>query len=152
MCVCVSKYACITRCRYVCQHRLYVRACVHVCISSGSRGWVRGGPRNMKAMRLPLGAIFFMTNYYRAGGAWPLPAPHLLLVYVCMCGVCACMCACTTWCWHVSQHGVYVHGCMYVCITWSLCLCMRVLGVRVCMSVGACMCVLPGVCVYVCVY
>ena len=26
-----------------------------------------GGPRNMKSMQLPSAAIFFMTNFYRAG-------------------------------------------------------------------------------------
>ena len=38
--------------------------------SSGSRGRV-GGPRNMKSRRPPSSAIFFMTNFYRTGGAWP---------------------------------------------------------------------------------
>ena len=46
-------------------------------ISSGSSGRVRGGPRNMKSMRPPLAAIFFMTYFYRArGGPWP-PRPPL---------------------------------------------------------------------------
>ena len=44
--------------------------------SSGSSGRVRGGPRNMKSMRLPLAAIFFMTNFYTAGGAMT-PSPPL---------------------------------------------------------------------------
>ena len=34
-----------------------------------------GGARNMKSMRPPLVAIFFMTNFYRAGGAGPLAHP-----------------------------------------------------------------------------
>ena len=36
-----------------------------------------GDARNMKSMRLPLAAIFFMTYFYRVGGrrvAWP-PRP-----------------------------------------------------------------------------
>ena len=46
-----------------------------VFFSSGSSGRVRGGPRNMKSMRLPLAAIFFMTYFHRArGGPWP-PRP-----------------------------------------------------------------------------
>ena len=41
-------------------------------LSSGSSGRVRGGPRNMKSMRPPSAAIFFMTYFYRArGGPWP---------------------------------------------------------------------------------
>ena len=44
--------------------------------SSGSSDWVRGGPRNMKSMRPPLVAIFFMTYFYRArGGHGPLAPP-----------------------------------------------------------------------------
>ena len=44
--------------------------------SSGSSGWVRGGLRKMKSMQLPLAAIFFMTNFYRArGGHGPLSPP-----------------------------------------------------------------------------
>ena len=44
--------------------------------SSGSSGRVRGGRKNMKSMRPPLVAIFFMTYFYRTGGggAWP-PRP-----------------------------------------------------------------------------
>ena len=43
--------------------------------SSGSSGRVSGGPRNMKSMRLPSAAIFFMTYFHRArGGPWP-PRP-----------------------------------------------------------------------------
>ena len=43
--------------------------------SSGSSGRVRGGPRNLKSMRPPLVAIFFMTYFHRArGGPWP-PRP-----------------------------------------------------------------------------
>ena len=41
--------------------------------SSESSGRVR--PRNMKSMRPPLVAIFFMTNFYRAGGMAPSPPP-----------------------------------------------------------------------------
>ena len=42
--------------------------------SSGSSGRVGEGPRNMKSMRLPLAAIFFMTNFYRdRGGMAPFP-------------------------------------------------------------------------------
>ena len=35
----------------------------------------------MKSMRPPLATIFFMTNFYRAGGAWPPrpPPPDPLL-------------------------------------------------------------------------
>ena len=45
--------------------------------SSGSSGRVRGrGPRNMKSMRPPSAAIFFMTYFHRAGGPWP-PRPPL---------------------------------------------------------------------------
>ena len=44
--------------------------------SSGSSGRVRGGPRNMKSMRAPLAAIFFMTYFHRPGGPWP-PRPPL---------------------------------------------------------------------------
>ena len=41
--------------------------------SGGSSGRVRGGPRNMKSMRPPSAAIFFMTYFYRArGGHGPL--------------------------------------------------------------------------------
>ena len=37
--------------------------------SSGRVCWGRGGRgRNIKCMRLPLAAIFFMTYFYRAGG------------------------------------------------------------------------------------
>ena len=46
--------------------------------SSGSSGRVRGGPRNMKSMRPPSAAIFFMTYFYRAGGGAMAPlAPPL---------------------------------------------------------------------------
>ena len=48
--------------------------------SSGSSGQVRGA-RNM--MRPPLAAIFFMTNFYRAGGAGPLAPPDPLLPSIC---------------------------------------------------------------------
>ena len=47
-------------------------------ISSGSSGRVRGGgPRNMKSMRPPSVAIFFMTFFHRArgGGHGPLAPP-----------------------------------------------------------------------------
>ena len=39
----------------------------------------KGGARNMKSMRLPVVAIFFMTNFYRAGGegAWPPRPPWI---------------------------------------------------------------------------
>ena len=48
----------------------------HWTISSGSSRLVRGGGlRNMKSIRLPSAAIFFMTNFYRAGGSWPLGPP-----------------------------------------------------------------------------
>ena len=43
----------------------------------------KGGPRNMKSMRLPLAAIFFMTYFHRAGGGGgmaPLPLDPLLLI------------------------------------------------------------------------
>ena len=44
--------------------------------SSGSSGRVRGEPRNMKSMRPPSAAIFFMTYFYRAeGGHGPLGPP-----------------------------------------------------------------------------
>ena len=44
--------------------------------SSGSSGRVRGGPRNMKSMRPPSAAIFFMTYFHRAGGGHgPLGPP-----------------------------------------------------------------------------
>ena len=43
--------------------------------SSGSSGRVRGGPRNMKSMRPPSVAIFFMTYFHRAGGAMAPSAP-----------------------------------------------------------------------------
>ena len=43
--------------------------------SSGSSDWVRGA-RNMKSMRPPSAAIFFMTYFYRArGGHGPLAPP-----------------------------------------------------------------------------
>ena len=47
--------------------------------SSGSSGRVHGGAtRNMKSMRLPLTAIFFMTYFYRARGeSWPPRAPWI---------------------------------------------------------------------------
>ena len=46
--------------------------------SNGSSGWVRGGPRNMKSMRPPLAAIFFMTYFHRArGGHGPLSTPWI---------------------------------------------------------------------------
>ena len=42
-------------------------------VADPTGGW---GARNIKSMRLPLVAIFFMTNFYRAGGAMaPLPSP-----------------------------------------------------------------------------
>ena len=45
-------------------------------ISSGSSGRVRGGARNMKSMRPPSAAIFFMTYFHRArGGHGPLGPP-----------------------------------------------------------------------------
>ena len=43
--------------------------------SSGSRGQVKGGPRNMKSMQPPSAAIFFMTYFYRTGAPWPPRAP-----------------------------------------------------------------------------
>ena len=43
-------------------------------ISSGSSGRVRGGPRNMKSMRPPSAAIFFMTYFHRAGGGAMAPS------------------------------------------------------------------------------
>ena len=44
--------------------------------SSGSSGRVRGGPRNMKSMRPPSAAIFFMTYFHIAGGGHgPLGPP-----------------------------------------------------------------------------
>ena len=44
--------------------------------SSGSSGRVRGGARNMKSMRPPSVAIFFMTYFHRArGGAMAPSAP-----------------------------------------------------------------------------
>ena len=43
--------------------------------SSGSSGRVRGGARNMKSMRLPSAAIFFMTYFYRARGGMAPWAP-----------------------------------------------------------------------------
>ena len=43
--------------------------------SSGSSGRVRGGPRNMKSMRPPSVAIFFMTYFYRARGGMAPSAP-----------------------------------------------------------------------------
>ena len=52
-------------------------------ISSGSSGQVTGVLRNMKSMRLPLMAIFFMTNFYRArGGAMaPSASPRSATAY-----------------------------------------------------------------------
>ena len=51
-------------------------------LSSGSSDRVRGGARNMKSMRPPSVAIFFMTYFHRAGkgGPWPprLPLDPLL--------------------------------------------------------------------------
>ena len=44
--------------------------------SDPAAGW--GGPRNMKSMRPPLVAIFFMTSFYRTaggGGMAPLAPP-----------------------------------------------------------------------------
>ena len=41
--------------------------------SSGSSGRVRGGPRNMKSMRPPSAAIFFMTYFHRARGGHSAP-------------------------------------------------------------------------------
>ena len=43
--------------------------------SNGSSGWIEGGPRNMKSMRLHLVAIFFMTYFHRAWGAMAPSAP-----------------------------------------------------------------------------
>ena len=59
---------------------------VSVLCSRGSSGRVRGGgPRNMKSMRLPLAAIFFMTYFHRArGGHGPLGPPlDPLLLWLC---------------------------------------------------------------------
>ena len=50
---------------------------LHYPNSSGSSGQVRGGPRNMKSMWPPSVAIFFMTYFYRAGGAWPHRPPWI---------------------------------------------------------------------------
>ena len=53
--------------------------------SSGSRRRVRRGPRNMKSMKLPLAAIFFMTNFYRArGGARPTRPPQIYYCSFCL--------------------------------------------------------------------
>ena len=53
------------------------------CNSSGSSSRV-GRTRNMKSMRPPLAAIFFMTYFYRARGAMPpcLPQTHYSTVQV----------------------------------------------------------------------
>ena len=39
------------------------------------------GATNMKSLRLPLAAIFFMTNFYRTGGPWP-PWPPWIRYWV----------------------------------------------------------------------
>ena len=54
--------------------------------SSGSSGRVRGGgPRNMKSMRLPLAAIFFMTYFHRTRGAMaPSPPAPPWIRYWCV--------------------------------------------------------------------
>ena len=100
-CVCACVYVCVYWvCVCVCMRVLlsvgtYVGTmcmCVRVCISSGSRGQVRGGvPRNVKAMQLPLGAIFFMTNFYRARGGH---GPSTPIRYWCMYVWCMCVRAC----------------------------------------------------------
>ena len=50
---------------------------INFIFSSGSSSLVGGGgligAKNMKSMWPPLVAIFFMTYFYRAGGAWPSP-------------------------------------------------------------------------------
>ena len=52
------------------QNLRYIFGCSN---SSGSSGRVRRGPRNMKSMRPPLAAIFFMTYFYRARGGIMAP-------------------------------------------------------------------------------
>ena len=46
-------------------------------VSSGSSGRVRGGARNMKSMRPPSAAIFFMTYFHRARGGAMAPSVPL---------------------------------------------------------------------------
>ena len=43
-----------------------------ISVADPAAGW---GARNMKSMQPALEAIFFMTNFYRAGGDAPL-GPH----------------------------------------------------------------------------
>ena len=66
---------------------------VGVLPSSGSSGRVRGGLRNMKSMRPPSVAIFFMTYFYRAGGGGhgPLGPPWI------------------RYCYHTSNNGLLSH-------------------------------------------
>ena len=52
--------------------------CSSVVVSSGSSGRV-GGTRNMKSMRPPLSAIFFMIYFYRAGGGGERHGPSARL-------------------------------------------------------------------------
>ena len=59
-------------------------------VSSGSSGWVRGA-RNMKSMRPPLAAIFFMTYFHRAGGAMAPSAPLPGSATDCCSQLCCCV-------------------------------------------------------------
>ena len=57
---------------------LKIKCCINKSLkipSSRSSGRVKGEARNMKSMWLPLAAIFFITNFYRPGGPWPLSPP-----------------------------------------------------------------------------
>ena len=51
--------------------------------SSGSSGRVRG-PRNMKSMRPPSAAIFFITHFHRAGETWPPRPPWIRYCSLCI--------------------------------------------------------------------
>ena len=75
------------------QTKCFGRNCRFSCsISSGSSCRVRGGARNMKSMRPPSAAIFFMTYFHRARGRGhgPLGPPWirycLLIFSVRLCG------------------------------------------------------------------